>query len=205
MTDDALIAAIQHYTMLKHDALERLARAVSDITVPGAIVECGVASGGTAAFLWALTGRNRHLWMFDSWQGLPAPDSATDGGRAVSKHIHRMLSYGGAWCRGEIVDVIRALLAVECPLELQHYAPGWFDETLPERAADIGPIAVLHIDGDFYASTALPLRYLWPHVVSGGVVICDDYDAWQGCKRAVDEFCQDNGLSLDEQMRIVKP
>ena len=116
MTDAALIAAIQHYTMLKHDALERLALAVSDITVPGAIVECGVASGGTAAFLWALTGRNRALWMFDSWQGLPAPDSTTDGGRAVSKHIHRMLSYGGAWCRGEIVDVIRALLAVECPL-----------------------------------------------------------------------------------------
>lgn len=198
-----LIESICRYSMLSKDGLAALAQSVQGAP-PGAIVECGVASGGAAALLWAVTGRDRHLWMFDSWQGLPRPDSALDGGRAMTKHIHRMQAYNGQWCYGSVIDVIRALNAVYAPLELMHIQPGWFRETLPEWAGEIGPIAILHLDGDFYESTATPLKWLWPHVVPGGFVIFDDYDAWPGCKQAADEFCAANGLSI-QAGKVVKP
>lgn len=190
------IAATRKYTMLSGSGFETLHNIVQGVTVPGAIVECGVASGGCAAFLWAISGSNRHLWMFDSWQGLPRPDE-NDGGRAAAKHFHRMIATGGAWCKGELTDVIWVLNAVGCPLDLMHFCPGWFHETLPENAHRIGDIAILHLDGDFYESTVIPLKWLWQYVVPGGVVIVDDYDAWEGCKKAVDEFCFNEGASIE--------
>jgi hypothetical protein len=43
---------------------------------------------------------------------------------------------------------------------------GWFSETL--STYDGGPIAILRLDGDFYASVMDSLVNLWPHVVTGG-------------------------------------
>jgi hypothetical protein len=77
---EAAIAATVDYTMLSGSGLETLHAILRGLTAQGAIVECGVASGGCAAFLWAVGGENRALWMFDSWQGLPKPDE-NDGGR----------------------------------------------------------------------------------------------------------------------------
>jgi hypothetical protein len=32
------------------------------------------------------------------------------------------------------------------------------------------------------------LRYLYPLLVSGGVLVIDDYGHWQGARKAVDEY-----------------
>src|SRR5215471_14972092 len=45
--------------------------------IPGAVVECGVAKGGSAAVLALALHRHgpRPLWLFDTFEGLPAPSS----------------------------------------------------------------------------------------------------------------------------------
>ena len=60
----------------------------------------------------------------------------------------------------------------------------------------IGDIAILRLDGDWYASTKICLEYLFHKVVPGGFVIIDDYGTYDGCKRAVDEYLSSNRLSL---------
>jgi hypothetical protein len=69
---------------------------------------------------------------------------------------------------------------------------GWFKETLagftPEE-----PIAVLRLDGDWYDSTMQCLTALYPHVVPGGLIIIDDYFAWDGCSRAVHDYLSQIG------------
>jgi hypothetical protein len=95
-------------------------------------------------------------------------------------------------CRGELGEVA----ALFASLGLGHRArlvPGLFADTLP--VTDTGPIAVLHLDGDWYASVRVSLEQLYPRVAPGGVIQVDDYGRWQGARRAVDEFLAARGLS----------
>jgi O-methyltransferase len=59
---------------------------------------------------------------------------------------------------------------------------------LPILRSDVGPIALLRPDGDYYASTRVCLDLLFARVAPGGCVIIDDYATYRGCRRAVDEF-----------------
>ena len=57
-------------------------------------------------------------------------------------------------------------------------------------------IALLRLDTDWYESTKHELEHLYPLLVSGGVIIIDDYGHWKGAKKAVDEYIKDNNLPL---------
>jgi asparagine synthase (glutamine-hydrolysing) len=50
------------------------------------------------------------------------------------------------------------------------------------------PVAIAHIDGDWYESVRTCLTRIGPRLPSGGVMIIDDYFYWSGCRKAVDEF-----------------
>jgi O-methyltransferase len=161
-------------------------------TIPGAVVECGVANGGSAAVLWHAAGKKRHLWMFDSFEGLPEP-TAEDGGRAMSQWVSRHVAPDG-WCKGSFKMVKEVLNLAQVPGKNIHIIPGWISETLPTCIPNIKYIAVLHVDVDWYRPTMDTLKWLYPLVVPGGIVIVDDYDAWPGCRLAVDEFQKANGI-----------
>ena len=46
-----------------------------------------------------------------------------------------------------------------------------------------------------YESTIDPLRFLYQKVSPGGFVIVDDYEVVEGCKRAVDDFRSEHGIT----------
>ncbi len=71
---------------------------------------------------------------------------------------------------------------------------GPVEETIPAGAAEA--IALLRLDTDWYASTRHELEHLYDRVPSGGVVIIDDYDYWDGSRKAVDEFIATTGARL---------
>jgi O-methyltransferase len=157
--------------------LLRLARLVEQEGVPGAVVECGVLDGGTAAIMaygTAASGRPVHL--FDSWEGLPETSPA-DG------------EAGKEWI-GEVVGsprrVVRIFKKLGVNMDRVTFHAGWFDRTFP--VAQIDTIALLHLDADFYESTRLSLETWYPRLSPGGWVQIDDYAAFEGCRRAVDEF-----------------
>ncbi|MFM6396688.1 TylF/MycF/NovP-related O-methyltransferase, partial [Planktothrix sp.] len=66
--------------------------------------------------------------------------------------------------------------------------PGLFCETLPLYRKEIGDIAFLHADGDWYDSTLDIFNNLYDNVVSLGMIQIDDYGHWEGCKKAIHEF-----------------
>ncbi len=55
-------------------------------------------------------------------------------------------------------------------------------------AATIGPIAILRLDGDWYASTRVCLEHLYGNVVRGGFIIIDAHGCYEACRKAVEEF-----------------
>lgn len=159
--------------------LVRLAETIVVDEVPGAIVECGVLDGGTAA-LMAFASRAgvppRPIHLFDAWQGLP-PTTTQDG------------KASRAW-EGEAVGsprrVRQVLAKVGTPAERIHIHQGWFHETFP--TVSLPQVALLHIDCDFYEPTKLCLSKWYPCLSPGGFIQFDDYDSFSGCTRAVDEF-----------------
>jgi hypothetical protein len=40
------------------------------------------------------------------------------------------------------------------------------------------------------------MHHLFPRLVSGGVLIVDDYGHWKGARQAVDEYLDETGIQL---------
>jgi len=181
------------YTMGGPKALENAFDIVSlaeDREIQGAIVECGVAEGGTAAMLALVNAELGHVhrmkWFFDSFEGLPEP-TLEDYENGKTGHFIRPLPKGS--CLGTIEQVSN-LLFNNLGLESDdiHLIPGWFQDTVPTNREKVGEIAVLRLDGDWYESTKIPLENFYPQIVSGGFVIVDDYATCFGSRKAVHEF-----------------
>lgn len=148
----------------------------------GCIVQCGVYRGGSGALLGWATGRD--LWLFDRFTGMPAPE-AIDGPKANSK-------WRPDWCAASLEDVGYSLWRLDVPSNRVRIIGGDFADTL--RAVHVWPVALLHVDADWYASTKQALARFLPDMAAGGLVIVDDYHHWPGCRAAVDEL----GVTVNE-------
>jgi O-methyltransferase len=65
---------------------------------------------------------------------------------------------------------------------------GWFEDTLGPAREEIGSIALLHCDSDWYESVRVTLENLYPLVSSGGVIVIDDYGGCPGAGQATRDF-----------------
>ena len=83
---------------------------------------------------------------------------------------------------------------VPYPAERVHFVKGRVEETVPDEAPE--RIALLRLDTDWYESTKHELEHLYPRLVSGGVLILDDYGWWKGAREAVDEWLASTGERL---------
>jgi len=148
--------------------------------IAGDVVECGSAQGGSAA-LMALTLRQlnsqRKLWLFDTFEGLPAPTSQDPD--------FELADLFTGTCVGTLSEVRELFQRLEI-LEDVEFVKGLFQRVLP--ITHIPAISVLHIDGDWYESVKVCLDFLYDKVVPGGVIQFDDYGYWKGARKAVDEF-----------------
>ena len=151
-------------------------------------VDCGVAAGGSSAVLAAALqaipgGDHRRVYCFDTFRGLPKPGpmDTREGQNAEA------LGWGEGTCAADV----RSLMKVCDELgvgELVVPVEGLFEITLPEWRERVGPVAMLHMDGDWYSSTLQILEELYTQVLPEGVIQIDDYGYWDGCRSAVGEF-----------------
>ena len=182
------------FSMIPVARLEAIAKIAQQVAVHGALVECGVWNGGSAAVLASASHHpGRHVWLFDSWEGLPQP-SNDDGRQALAKYKSR----DGQLCVGDIRQPALAFAAAGVTDNVLHLRQGWFDNTLDKASSEIGDIAILHIDADWHDSVTKCLRVFYPLVVTGGLVIIDDYGHWLGCQLAVDEYFSGTEMRLNE-------
>ncbi|RMF98502.1 MAG: hypothetical protein D6734_00090 [Candidatus Schekmanbacteria bacterium] len=153
----------------------------------GCVVECGVWRGGMMGGIASLLGDERHYYLFDSFEGLP-PASEIDGKKALEWQAHNDLNN----CSTDASFAHKAMKMAKA--KNYHIIKGWFDKTLSSTEFEDN-IAILRLDADWYSSTAHCLNYLYPKVREGGLIIIDDYYAWEGCAKAVHDFLSHNKLS----------
>jgi O-methyltransferase len=187
---------VQDYTMLyplRGRALFHLAREMDRRRVVGALVDCGTYKGGSTALLSAAS-PEREVWAFDSFEGLPEP-SERDVNHEMGEEERR--HYVGL-CLGSEEALREAVSRYGNPARL-NIRKGWFEDTLGPASEEIGPIALLHCDSDWYDSVRVTLDNLYPLVGAGGVIVIDDYGACPGAGQATRDF----KASVDDNAPLV--
>ena len=169
------------------------ALAVEQEGIKGSMIEAGCAMGGSAIVLAAAKSRRRPLYVHDVFGMIPPP-SDHDGSEVHARY--RTIVNGKAKGLGGDVyygyqENLRLRVAenfAECGIDLRkrrvQLIEGLFQDTLDPA----GPVALAHVDGDWYESVKVCLERIWPALSPGGAIVIDDYHVWSGCRKATDEF-----------------
>lgn len=207
--DLQILEVVDKRTMTGKIRLANLLEAVKYLnqkSISGDFVECGVWRGGSVMAMAlkskATNNTNRKIWLYDTFQGMTEP-SEKDIMIGSKNHAEKLMEEAGpinttiksfqdgilAYASREDVEI--GLNETRYPEENFILIQGDVRSTLisikiPEQ------IALLRLDTDFYDSTLIALEILWPRLVSGGILILDDYDSWGGAKFAVDEYFEGN-------------
>jgi Macrocin-O-methyltransferase (TylF) len=189
------------YTMTSIERLYALYKSVEYIAaanLPGDFVEAGVWRGGScmliAETLLALDASSRRIFLFDTFAGHPQPDAEKDidiwGNRAIDEWQRTRTKEDdnhGQWAQASLEEVRANLALTGYPADALVFVKGMVEETMQDVDAR-HRFALLRLDTDWYESTRAGLEYLYPRLVSGGVLILDDYGHYKGQQLAVDEY-----------------
>ncbi len=202
-----LLDSVRHATMTSDERLVALCEAVAYVCrndIVGDMVECGVWRGGSmmavAKTLLQLRGEQRHLWLYDTFDGMTAPTvSDVD---LLGQEAQTLLDQAdrcdaqSVWCRSGLSEVQFNLDATGYPQNKISYIVGDVLETLSVPAKRPQRISLLRLDTDWHASTRIELEQLFPLLSPGGVLIIDDYGHWGGCRKATDEHLAENDIRI---------
>ena len=187
------------YTMTSIERLYALYKSVEYIVsanIPGDFAEAGVWRGGScmliAETLLALGESSRRIFLFDTFAGHPRPDAEKDsdiwGNRAIDEWQRTTGDDNhGQWAYVSLEEVQANLALTGYPSDKLVFVKGLVEKTVQNVDAK-GRLALLRLDTDWYGSTAAGLEHLYPRLISGGVLIIDDYGHYKGQRLAVDEY-----------------
>lgn len=138
--------------------------------VDGDIAEVGTA-GGRSARLIGEYSNNKTIHVFDTFEGLPEP-GVKDEGFQAGAYRHSL---------EEVQNYLQGL-----PVE---FHKGLF----PESTGTVQNcrFSFVHLDVDLYQSTLDCLKFFYPRLNSGGIIISHDYVCSEGVNLAFAEFFAD--------------
>ncbi|NDD53761.1 macrocin O-methyltransferase [bacterium] len=215
--DIRILRAISRFTMTGVNNQIQLVHAVRHIvrsSIPGCFVECGVWRGGSSmAMAMALEQegeRNRDIYLFDTFEGMPNPsekDNRFDGTSADALLSQDPQRQGNIWAVAGLKEVQANIFSTGYPKEKIHIEQGPVEKTLLNEPVN-GPVALLRLDTDWYESTKCEMEHLFPRVAPGGIVIFDDFGYWKGARRAIEEYFAAEGQyyflhRIDETARLL--
>jgi O-methyltransferase len=172
-------------TTLSNKKMDQLLRLLQDClsrNVEGDLIECGVFRGGSLAEIGRMAQRlapSKRVFGADTFEGHPfdSPEDVPPDNQLV----HRKGLFAG-----NNFDRVGAMLK-ENELTNTSLLKGMVGDTLPTLGER--KFCFVHLDMDLYVSTKQALEYLEPRLVSGGVMVLDDYGGYEtpGVEQAVSE------------------
>jgi hypothetical protein len=149
----------------------------------GDMAEVGVYQGGSAKLICEAKGK-RNLYLFDTFEGLPDVSN-------VDTHFGKKF-----WDKDQFnnttEDSVKKFLS---DYENVNILKGIF----PDSAKSIqgSKFSFVHLDADLYKSTIDCLRYFYPLLINGGIILIHDFHA-DGIKKAISEFSSENNIHVIE-------
>lgn len=184
---------VRPFTMVEIERCYALYQAVQYIiknNIPGDLVECGVWKGGSA-MLVAYTLKqagiiNRKLYLYDTFEGMTQPGEMDGQPEKEEWDRSRVTDTLNKMCYAPVEEVKANMEKTGYPVELTMFIKGKVEDTIPGTIPL--HISLLRLDTDWYESTRHELQHLYPLLSQHGVLIVDDYGAWQGARKATDEY-----------------
>jgi O-methyltransferase len=180
------------YTMIGINRLTNIEfciRSIVNGNTQGDLVEAGVWRGGAVMFMKAVLNElavyDRKILAADSFNGLPKPDKSYPADVKNKLYLENILAVS-------LADVKNNFTRFGLLDSSIIFLEGLFKDTLPH--APIDKISLLRLDCDMYESTIVALSNLYPKLSEGGFVIIDDYNSFNECKLAVDDFRKQQGI-----------
>ena len=172
--------------------------------IDGQIIDAGVALGGSTIVMAVARTQDRPMAAYDVFGMIPPPTEAD--GQDVQDRYEIIKSGRSTGLNGAEYYGYRENLRAEVAANLQRYGAngvdlveGLFEDTLHPT----GPVALAHVDGDWYESVKVCLERIGPNLSRGGRIIIDDYEAWSGCRKAVDEWLDgSSGFHTEQRARL---
>jgi hypothetical protein len=161
----------------------------------GLFVEAGCALGGSTIMMATCKEPARTLQVYDVFDMIPPPTGEDppevhERYRVIvegkSSGIDGDPYYGYVHDLYEVVQSNLRSFGFEPERDRVLLIKGLLQDTLQLD----GPVAVAHIDVDWYDPVMTCLERIFPRLVVGGSIILDDYHDWGGCRKATDEFLQ---------------
>ncbi len=152
-----------------HAEILAITRAILDMPsqINGVVVEAGCFKGGSTAKLSiAAKLAQRKLVVFDSFVGLPDPNSD----ERIDFDVLRDGTFHPGQYEGTLDEVCDNVKRYG-DISACEFKKGWFSDTMPSFSE---PIAVAFVDVDLSDSVRTCLKYLYPLLVPGGVIFSHD-------------------------------
>jgi len=166
--------------------------------LPGDIVECGVFAG--VSLVRFVSFRNlleypnsRKIIGFDTFDKFPTTDfeqdkipreqflNDADSDPISKKQLLEVLEHKK---NNHMIELIEGDITKTVPEYVSHH---------PEMK-----ISLLNLDVDIYEPSVTILENLYPKVVSGGIIILDDYGRFPGETKAVDDFLKNKNIKISK-------
>jgi hypothetical protein len=184
---------VKPFTMVELERCYALYQSVQYIiknNIPGDLVECGVWKGGSAMLmLYTLMEAgitDRKIYLYDTFEGMTKPGEMDGENEMAEWEASKITDTVNNMCYASIDEVKANMERTGYPAANIIFIKGKVEDTIPNTLP--GSISVLRLDTDWYASTRHELQYLYPLLSQHGVLLVDDYGAWQGARKAVDEY-----------------
>ncbi|WP_197203406.1 TylF/MycF/NovP-related O-methyltransferase [Crateriforma conspicua] len=186
----------QKITFLPENSINSLLHLMCEIEdhkIRGDVIEAGCALGGSGIALCAAKDKDRSLHLYDTFGMIPPPTDNDDSdvheryevianGKAKGINGDRYYGYNEDNLPLVVESFNRFAMPVdECNV---HFHKGLLQDTMVVP----GPIALAHIDVDWYDPVYVSLERIVPKLEPGGAIVLDDYFAWSGCRKATDNF-----------------
>ena len=159
------------------------------INLPGEIIECGVFKGASfcrfAMFreLFGIT-QSKKLIGFDTFDEVPKQTKY----KPEKKYLDKFIKEAGnkSITKKQLLEVLKKK---NCEKNVE-LIKGDIYKTVPKYVKNHPElkISLLNLDVDMYEPTKVILKYLYPKIVKGGILILDDYGVFPGETKAVDEY-----------------
>lgn len=166
-----------YFSMERKFTLKEFTKSVSGLS--GAAAEAGCYVGVSAWFMAKeLDGCDFHL--FDSFDGLSEPGVEDRSPAGVSQ-----------WEKGHFSGSETAIRKNLAEFKGVEFHKGWIPERFPD--VDSKNFKIVHIDVDLYKPTFECIKFFYPRMTIGGVIVFDDYgfENCLGAYRAANEFFED--------------
>jgi hypothetical protein len=140
--------------------------------IKGDIAEVGVAAGGTAKIICEIKG-DKSFHLFDTFEGLPKPDVIDDPYFSEGQYFSSL-------------EYVKELLK-------EYHGVSFYKGLFPSTAKDLEAkcFSFVHLDVDIYSSTLASLKWFYPRMSRGGIIMSHDYHRSCGVRKAFTEFFND--------------